>query len=260
MRCITLSDAVAAVTGAAILIARCGSPHANSRLRLLLSTLPLFAAAALLVLSNLLLPRPCSGNPWILTTAALSSLFYRGAIDILQVRLRACVIVCSLTSLATAVAALPLPRWQQHNAHDDDELAPLADQSHAIFYRHRPLLAPPVQLLVSLLLLQGNALPTASVSVWASAFNATSLPTGNPAALAAVFAAQGDGVLLRIRSHVLSVGLHLNEQLDRVSSAFTVRLDCIIAAVAVPQPSPAAVARGRLKTQIRCLLLELTSS
>jgi glucoamylase len=84
------------------------------------------------------------GNPWVLSTAALGSLFYRAAISVLQVGV----------PNATAIAA------------------------------------------------------------WETAINVTSLPTTAPA-LAAVFAAQGDGVLLRLRAHVISNQLHLDEQIDR---------------------------------------------
>lgn len=86
------------------------------------------------------------GNPWVLSTAALASLFYRGAIDILTT----------------------------------------------------------------------GGVPSSSVlSVWQQAFNYPgSLPTSR-AALAKVFASQGDGVLLRLRSHVTSGGFHLDEQIDR---------------------------------------------
>ena len=58
----------------------------------------------------------------------------------------------------------------------------------------------------------------AALAVWASAFNQTSLPT-TPSALATVFAAQGDGVLLRIRQHVENDGFVLYEQIDRNTGA-----------------------------------------
>lgn len=87
------------------------------------------------------------GNPWVLTTAALASLFYRGASHILQ-----------------------------------------------------------------------HGVPSASVlAEWKSAFNAPSdLPT-DKATLAKVFASQGDGVMLRLRSHTEARGFHLDEQIDRNS-------------------------------------------
>ena len=89
------------------------------------------------------------GNPWVLSTAALASLFYRGALDILAVG------VPSSSALA---------QWQK-------------------------------------------------------AFNSpTALPT-DPSSLAKVFAAQGDGVLLRLRSHVLARSFHLDEQIDRNTGA-----------------------------------------
>ncbi len=62
--------------------------------------------------------------------------------------------------------------------------------------------------------------PAADVLVlWQKAFNSGSaLPTGS-AALARVFAQQGDGVLLRLRSHVSGKQFHLDEQLDRNTGA-----------------------------------------
>ena len=89
------------------------------------------------------------GNPWVLSTAALASLFYRGAIDILA-----------------------------------------------------------------------HGVPSASVlDAWKKAFNTqTALPT-SASALAKFFAAQGDGVLLRLRSHVTARGFHLDEQIDRNNGA-----------------------------------------
>ena len=86
------------------------------------------------------------GNPWVLSTAALASLLYRGASYILE------------------------------------KGVPSAD----------------------------------ALEVWKSAFNlpeGTDLPAA-PAALAEVFAAQGDGVLLRLRTHVEAEGFHLAEQID----------------------------------------------
>lgn len=84
------------------------------------------------------------GNPWVLSTAALASLFYRGAIDIAK-----------------------------------------------------------------------NGPPSATaLATWASAFNVTSLPT-DTTALANFFAAQGDGVLLRLRYHVAPNGFQLQEQIDK---------------------------------------------
>lgn len=89
------------------------------------------------------------GNPWVLSTAALASLFYRGAASI-------------------AAGAVP---------------------------------------------------STADLALWKKAFNSASdLPTA-AASLAAVFAAQGDGVLLRLRSHVLARNFHLDEQIDRNTGA-----------------------------------------
>jgi len=88
------------------------------------------------------------GNPWVLSTAALASLFYRGATYILQ-----------------------------HGTPSSDALAQ-----------------------------------------WKTAFNAPSLPT-SASALAQVFAAQGDGVMLRLRSHVTARGFHLDEQIDKNTGA-----------------------------------------
>lgn len=86
------------------------------------------------------------GNPWVLSTAALASLFYRGAAAI------------------KSTGVVP---------------------------------APDVLL------------------IWQTAFNSpTALPTAAPA-LAQLFAAQGDGVMLRLRSHVLARNFHLDEQIDR---------------------------------------------
>jgi glucoamylase len=85
------------------------------------------------------------GNPWVLSTAALASLFYRGA-------------------------------------------------SHILSY----------------------GVPSSDVlAVWQKAFNSdTALPT-DKSSLAKVFAAQGDGVLLRLRSHLVARGFHCDEQIDR---------------------------------------------
>ncbi len=85
------------------------------------------------------------GNPWVLSTAALAGLFYRGASHVLR-----------------------------------------------------------------------HGVPSAAaLKEWQIAFNSPSeLPT-SASALAAVFANQGDGVLVRLRSHVLARGLHLDEQIDR---------------------------------------------
>jgi len=88
------------------------------------------------------------GNPWVLSTAALASLLYRGAAEVLQ------------------------------------KGAPSAE----------------------------------ALGFWASAFNAPSrldMDKLSDSALAQVFAAQADGVLLRLRAHVEPSGFHLNEQIDR---------------------------------------------
>lgn len=85
------------------------------------------------------------GNPWVLSTAALASLFYRGASYIL---------------------AHGVPN-------------------------------------------------SATMAVWQKAFNSVNALPTDRTALANVFAAQGDGVLLRLRNHVSSKGFHLDEQIDR---------------------------------------------
>ena len=61
-----------------------------------------------------------------------------------------------------------------------------------------------------------NGVPTTqALAVWKTAFNSASdLPT-SATALAQVFAAQGDGVMLRLRQHVKPSGFHLDEQIDR---------------------------------------------
>lgn len=85
------------------------------------------------------------GNPWVLSTAALASVFYRAASHVLE-----------------------------HGAPSSQALA-----------------------------------------VWKSAINSPgALPT-SASALAEVFAAQGDGVLLRLRRHVQGNDFHLDEQIDR---------------------------------------------
>jgi glucoamylase len=54
-----------------------------------------------------------------------------------------------------------------------------------------------------------------TLAVWKKAFNtADDLPT-DPVALSNIFAAQGDGVLLRLRNHVVNDNFHLDEQIDR---------------------------------------------
>jgi len=60
-----------------------------------------------------------------------------------------------------------------------------------------------------------NGPPSATaLATWATAFNVTSLPS-DTTALATFFAAQGDGVLLRLRYHVAPNGFHLQEQIDK---------------------------------------------
>lgn len=88
------------------------------------------------------------GNPWVLSTAALAGLFYRGASHIL---------------------AKGVPSSE-------------------------------------------------ALTAWKAAFNTDSLPT-DKASLAKVFAQQGDGVMLRLRSHVAGDNFHLDEQIDRNTGA-----------------------------------------
>lgn len=85
------------------------------------------------------------GNPWVLSTAALASLFYRAAAYTLK-----------------------------HGAPSSDVLA-----------------------------------------IWQEAINSPDVLPTNSIELAKVFAAQGDGVLLRLRKHVEADGFHLDEQIDR---------------------------------------------
>jgi hypothetical protein len=61
-----------------------------------------------------------------------------------------------------------------------------------------------------------NGVPsTDALAVWQTAFNtAAPLPT-DAKSLAQVFANQGDGVMMRLRSHVEADGGHLDEQIDR---------------------------------------------
>lgn len=89
------------------------------------------------------------GNPWVLSTAALASLFYRGASYILS-----------------------------------------------------------------------NGVPSAeALAAWKTAFNTASDLPSSAKDLANVFAAQGDGVLLRLRTHVTARGFHLDEQIDKNTGA-----------------------------------------
>lgn len=63
--------------------------------------------------------------------------------------------------------------------------------------------------------LQHGAPSAQALAVWKNAINSPSdLPT-SASALAQVFAAQGDGVLLRLRRHVQGKDWHLDEQIDR---------------------------------------------
>lgn len=57
----------------------------------------------------------------------------------------------------------------------------------------------------------------AALAVWRKAFNSESvLTTLSDYQLAELYAAQGDGVLLRLRSHVSQDNWHLNEQIDKL--------------------------------------------
>ena len=52
--------------------------------------------------------------------------------------------------------------------------------------------------------------------MWQKALNReTPLPTNDVVSLAKIFAAAGDGVLLRLRMHVSGENWHLYEQLDK---------------------------------------------
>ena len=53
------------------------------------------------------------------------------------------------------------------------------------------------------------------------------LPTDRTA-LAAIFAAAGDGVLLRLRRHVENEGWHLSEQIDRNTGILDIWYGCCI--------------------------------
>lgn len=64
-----------------------------------------------------------------------------------------------------------------------------------------------------------NGVPSAdAMEHWKSAFNVDELPS-KASDLATVFAAQADGVLLRLKKHVMPEGLHLYEQIDRNTGA-----------------------------------------
>jgi len=64
-----------------------------------------------------------------------------------------------------------------------------------------------------------NGLPSSdALAMWQKAFNSpVPLSASTVCAAAEIFAAQGDGVMLRLRSHVLARGFHLDEQIDRNS-------------------------------------------
>jgi glucoamylase len=65
--------------------------------------------------------------------------------------------------------------------------------------------------------LQHGAPSAQALGVWKSAINSPAdLPT-SASALAKVFAAQGDGVMLRLRKHVQGKSWRLDEQMDRNS-------------------------------------------
>ena len=54
-----------------------------------------------------------------------------------------------------------------------------------------------------------------ALSAWQGAFSSPSALPTSATALAQVFAAQGDGVMLRLRAHVAGNNFHLNEQIDK---------------------------------------------
>ncbi len=60
---------------------------------------------------------------------------------------------------------------------------------------------------------------SATLAQWQLAFNSPSALPSTVRQLAEVFAAQGDGVMLRLRSHVLAREFHLDEQIDRNTGA-----------------------------------------
>jgi glucoamylase len=65
-------------------------------------------------------------------------------------------------------------------------------------------------------ILTTKAVPSADVlAEWQNAFSSSSALPTDAASLAKVFAAQGDGVMARLRTHVVAEGFHLDEQLDR---------------------------------------------
>jgi chitodextrinase len=66
-------------------------------------------------------------------------------------------------------------------------------------------------------ILENGAPDSTTLSKWQEAFNkqdSKALPT-DPATLAEIFAAAGDGVMLRLREHVKNDNWHLAEQIDR---------------------------------------------
>lgn len=108
------------------------------------------------------------GNPWVLSTAALGNLFYRGAVYIVD-----------------------------------------------------------------------NGLPDKeALGYWQQAFNTEIDLTAvrSTEALAQMFAAQGDGVLLRLRAHVEAEGFHLDEQIDRNTGVQTSAKDLTWSVSNSPSP------------------------
>ena len=68
----------------------------------------------------------------------------------------------------------------------------------------------------------GSEYPVSSdaLNMWKLALNSPNpLPTSNTSALADIFAAAGDGVLLRLRYHVIGYNWHLFEQLNETTGA-----------------------------------------
>jgi hypothetical protein len=59
----------------------------------------------------------------------------------------------------------------------------------------------------------------ATLAVWSDALNVPNMAAMDSAAVASTFAAAADGVMLRLRKHVVADQGHLDEQMDRASGA-----------------------------------------
>jgi glucoamylase len=126
------------------------------------------------------------GNPWVLTTAALGSLFYRGASYVSD----------------SATHRFSITMCLRRHTCISKVFFLFMYLNIFISYWNNQILA--------------NGVPsTDALAVWQTAFNtAAPLPT-DAKSLAQVFANQGDGVMMRLRSHVEADGGHLDEQIDR---------------------------------------------